>query len=383
LSAKGLFSLILFRYLTREILTNVVAVSVTLLVIVMSARFVKYLAQAASGDMAPAVVFSIMACRIPHFLELVLPLGLFIGILLAYGRLYVESEMTVMSACGLSTKRLSLYTLIPSLFVALVVAFLSLYASPNGEDQYQKLLQDAKNSTGLETLVSGRFRVDKKTGRVTYIKSMSDDNKFMQDVFFVDQTAREGGELELSVIFADKGRVQRNEPAGARYLILDEGYRYIGQPGAQEFQITQFERFGQLLREQKDGQVRRKKTDARSTLELLASEALEDKATLQWRISLALLVPIIALIAQSLSRTNHRRGRYVKMLPAFLLYIFYLVILTTAREAIEEQSVPLALGMWWVHGLFLVLAISLLFGPDWWRKLRTSKNVQVTSGGPA
>ena len=107
--------MILFRYLAKEIFITMSAVSATLLVIVMSGRFVKYLAQAASGDLAPDVVFSIMAYRLPSFLELVLPLGLFIAILLAYGRLYVETDMTVMSACGLSTRRLALFTLAPAI----------------------------------------------------------------------------------------------------------------------------------------------------------------------------------------------------------------------------------------------------------------------------
>ena len=318
------------------------------------------------------MVLNIMMYRLPSFLELVLPLGLFIGILLAYGRLYVESEMTVMSACGLTTRRLAFYTLIPAFLVSLVVAYLSLFASPSGIGKVQEIFQEAKNSNGIELLVAGRFRVDEKTGRVTYIESMTDDGQVMQQVFFVDQTQRKEGGIELTVIYADRGWIQLNELGDAQYLILDDGYRYLGQPGAQDFSITQFKRYGQLLKEEKDQKVTHKKTDARSTEQLWLSTSLEDKATLQWRISLAILVPIIALIAQSLSKTNHRRGRYVKMLPAFLLYIFYLVILSAARDAIEKQKIPLEWGMWWVHALFLTLAIVLLFGPDWLRRLRSS-----------
>jgi lipopolysaccharide export system permease protein len=47
-----------------------------------------------------------MGFRLPGFLQLILPLGLFLGILLAYGRLYLESEMTVLSATGMSQQRL-------------------------------------------------------------------------------------------------------------------------------------------------------------------------------------------------------------------------------------------------------------------------------------
>ena len=363
--------MILFRYLAKEIMTTMLAVSATLLVIVMSGRFVKYLAQAASGDLAPEVVFSIMAYRLPSFLELVLPLGLFIAILLAYGRMYVESEMTVMSACGLSPGRLAIYTLIPSLFVAGVVACLSLYASPVGIGKVQGIFEQAKRSSGLELLVAGRFRVDEKSGRVTYIKEVDKDKQVMQEVFTAEETRGQDGIKSLSVVIADRGTIQLSEDQSSRYLVFDDGYQYVGKPGQNKFRITEFKNYGQLMKEPEQQQNAYSKADARTTTALLNSQSLEDKATLQWRISLGILVPIIALIAQALSKTNHRRGRYVKMLPAFLIYIVYLVALNAAREGIKDEVIPLALGMWWIHGIFLALAWVLLFGSDWWRSFRS------------
>ena len=56
-----------------------------------------------------------MAYRIPGFIELILPLGLFLGILLAYGRLYLDSEITVLNACGISEKKLLSSALMPAL----------------------------------------------------------------------------------------------------------------------------------------------------------------------------------------------------------------------------------------------------------------------------
>lgn len=369
--------MILFRYLAKEILLTLFAVSATLLVIVMSGRFVKYLAEAASGDLAPGVVFSIMAYRLPSFLELVLPLGLLIAILLAYGRLYVESEMTVMSACGLSTRRLAVFTLVPASAVALLVLGLSLYASPLGIAKVQEIFQDAKNSSGLEMLVAGRFRIDKKSGRVTYVERLN-DKQVMEEVFSAEQSrAKQDG--KLSVVLAERATIQNIEQHNARYLVLENGFQYLGKPGSQELRVTKFDQFGQLIKQVKSSSNTYKKTDARSTEQLLASTKLEDKATLQWRFSLGILVPIVALIAQALSQTNHRRGRYVKMLPAFLIYIIYIVLLSAARDGIEKGQIPLEWGMWWVHGVFLIIALCLLFGADVWRRLRSQSAAMTAS----
>ncbi|HCW89817.1 MAG TPA: LPS export ABC transporter permease LptF, partial [Marinobacter sp.] len=73
--------------MTRQAMVSMIAVSGVLLLVFMSGRFIKYLASAAEGELAAGVIFQIMAYRFPGFLELILPLGFFIGILLAYGRM--------------------------------------------------------------------------------------------------------------------------------------------------------------------------------------------------------------------------------------------------------------------------------------------------------
>ncbi len=80
----------ILRYLGVDVLVHMVAVSFVLLVIIISGRFVKYLAEAAVGDLAADILLPVLVYRLPGFLELIVPLGLFIGILMSYGRLYVE-----------------------------------------------------------------------------------------------------------------------------------------------------------------------------------------------------------------------------------------------------------------------------------------------------
>ena len=63
--------MIVFRYLSREVLITMSAVSAVLLVIIMSGRFIKYLAQAAQGLLDPGSLFMIMGVRLPGFLQLI------------------------------------------------------------------------------------------------------------------------------------------------------------------------------------------------------------------------------------------------------------------------------------------------------------------------
>ncbi|WP_339676695.1 LPS export ABC transporter permease LptF [uncultured Zhongshania sp.] len=359
--------MILFRYLASEMLKTVFAVTLTLLVIIMSGRFVKYLGQAASGDFAPDVLFLVMMYRLPNFLEVVLPLGLFIGILLSYGRLYVDSEMTVMSACGMSRRRLLAYTLIPGFFTAAIVGYVSLIVTPSGIQAYVDLLAESRSEIGVKAAVEGRFRVDKANGRVTYIERANRDDQTMEGVFIAQpEPIVDGGRPLVSLVTAAQGRFEIDKKSGQRYLVLDDGVRYVGQSGFMDYQVTSFSQLDQLLR---DSEVKtyRQELDGKDTAELWGSSKLEDIAAIQWRISLALLVPIAAIIAVSLSKTDHRRGRYGKMFPAFMIYMVYLVCLNAIRDAIAKGEWPVFPGMWIVHIVFLLLGLILLYRDSMWR----------------
>ena len=163
--------MIVFRYLSREVLLTFSAVSAVLLVIIMSGRFIKYLAQAAQGVLDPGVLLMVMGYRIPGFLQLILPLGLFLGILLAYGRLYLDSEMTVLSATGMSEQRLLSYTLVPAALVALLCAWLSFVLAPQGVQNVAQILNAQDALTEFDTLVPGRFQSMRDGSRVTYAQS--------------------------------------------------------------------------------------------------------------------------------------------------------------------------------------------------------------------
>ena len=113
--------------------------------------------------------------------------------------------------------------------------------------------------------------------------------------------------------------------------------------------------------------------DAKTTVQLFAATDLESKAALQWRISMPLMVIIATLLAVPLSKTNPRQGRYLKMLPAILIYIFYLAFLINARGAVAEGDLPVWLGVWVVHIPFLITALLMLN----WQALLQLRNKPV------
>ena len=352
-------------YLAGDVLGHTVAVSAVLLAIILTGRFVKYLAEAASGKLAAEVLLPVMFYRLPGFLELLLPLGLFIGILMSYGRLYVESEMVVLSACGVGPAQLARFTLSPAILVMLVVAGLSLFVTPNGVARTEALLADPQALQGLQLLAAGRFQRRGDDGAVSYAADVEADAGELRRVFLFSPGA---GQDAASVVLAQRGKVVTPEGGARRYLELADGYRYTGVPGRADYTVVRFSRFGQLMPEE-PSLARSEPVDARSTLGLLASSTAEDRAALHWRISIPLMVPVLALLALSLSKTNHRRGRYLKLAPALFLHLLYLFMLVSTRTRVAEGEATIA-QMYALHLGFFALGLLLLFGPDRWRRAR-------------
>lgn len=351
--------MIIFRYLSREILVSTTAVTAVLLLIISSARLIKYLGDAATGKLDADFVLLVLAYRIPGFLELLLPLGLFLGILLGFGRLHLESEMVVLRACGVSLKRLVLYALGPALLISALVAWMALQLAPWGVGEAKKIFAQQESRSELELLTPGRFQSQSDGEQVTYAQQLDADTGVLHEVFIAQRNAQ--GQPVL--LFAERAEQERIEGQG-RFLVLQNGYRFDGTPGRADYSATRYGQYGVRLPEPK-GALEINEIEAKPTRALWESQALRDRAQLHWRLSMPLLAFVVTLIAVPMSRTNPRQGRFAKLIPSIILYLIYVTLLTAARSAIEDGKAPL-LTFWLIHGGFLLLAINLIFADRFW-----------------
>lgn len=349
--------MIILRYLTKEVLQTTFAVTSVLLVIIMSGRFIKYLAEAAAGKMEAGVLFAVMFYRLPGFLELILPLGFFVALLLAYGRLYTDHEMTVLFACGVSRKKLLAWTYVPATFVAVIIAVLSLWLSPLSLQEAEEILAQQEARNEFDTMQPARFQLLGSGNLVTYTEEISDDREQLRS-FFVAKVGV-GDSEPLTTIRASEAERIRDESNGEKYLLLKDGVRYEGRPGKNDYRVTEFEQMAQHISPPKEIVVTRNKVNRLPTAELLGSDQPDYQAAFQWRVSAPLLVLVVSLLGVVFSHTNPRRGRYVMLFPAILLYLIYLVLLNAARGAIEEEQLSTSVGLWSIHLLFLSIALFL------------------------
>jgi lipopolysaccharide export system permease protein len=351
---------IIFRYLSRELLSVTTAVCVVLLLVLISGRFVKYLANALSGNMDPEVIFAVIGYRIPGFLELTLPLAFFLAVLLTFGRLYIENEMSVLKACGFSERKLLSFTFIVASFLALIVGYLSLYVTPVGIKKAEAIFTIQEQKSELDRVAEKKFYSLRGGKGVTWVNSISEDRELGSVFMSATSEATDSSDGSLVLVIADSGSQTKAIDTDDRFLSLVKGYRVEGVPGRHDYQITYFDEFGTRLAPPEE-LSEDTATDAMTTKALMNSSDVEHRIALQWRFSIPIMMLIVTLLAVPLSRIDPRSGRFGRILPAVLLYFAYLVSLNTLRGAIEAGTVPLAITLMPVHLVFLVLALMLLF----------------------
>lgn len=172
---------------------STLAVTAVLTLVIVSGRLIKFLTYAAAGELSPEFVLQSVAYRVPGMLMLILPLGLFLGVLLAYGRMYLESEMVVLQAGGVSPKRLTGYALGAALGVAVLVAFLGMYGSPYAWKKMDILYQKQSEASELDMLSAGRFQNFSGSHRTIYTSGAESSDAL--GLIFVSESDEKQGKL--------------------------------------------------------------------------------------------------------------------------------------------------------------------------------------------
>lgn len=356
--------MILERYLAREILTTTFAITLVLIVVVMSGRLSIYIADAAAGKIAANLVFPVLLARLPEYLERVLPLSLFLGVLTSLIQLNQNSELTVMTATGFGSNRVIRVVLVCGLFVALVVSLFSFYVSPRGGLYVNYLISNQGLQNELSVVTPGKFYQLDESGGTIYAADISEDRSLMSEVL-LSRVASEEGTGFPALILADSGYPEWSD-SGDYYFVLESGLRYEGEPGRPDYRVTEFDSYKQLLPSPEIENTRRAEEQTMMIHQLFGSDAPEQIAEVNWRLSMPALVLVLALLAQPLSNGAVRKGGpYARIFPGVILYVVYLVALNAARDAIANGSASNVPIIWSVHLCFLMLSLGLIYYPTW------------------
>ena len=347
--------MIIVRYLTKETMKSQAAILFVLFLIFISQKFIRVLSQATDGSIPGHVIMTLIGLYMPTMAMLMLPLSLYIGILLTFGRLYAESEITVMNATGIGSKFLIKAALSLALITGAVAAVNAFWLTPWSNQEQVKVMEQVKSNSGLDLLVKGQFNRSPDGRGVVFVNNITDKGKELHQIFVAQPNQLD--KLRPSVMFSSHG-VVKQEKDGRQILDLQNGTRYEGTPDTLDYSVTHFESYQAVIGKRKV-QAQRQEWNAVPMMELFHSKNLEAQGELQWRISLVLCIPLLTMIVVPLSSVNPRQGRFAKLIPAVLIYLAYFLSLSAAKSAVEDGSLPTYIGLWAVDIGILILAVIL------------------------
>ena len=321
----------------------------------MGARLIKYFGVAAQGNMDSGILFSIIAFRLPEFLTLLLPISFFIGVMLVFGRLYVDHEMAVLNGSGVSRDRLAL-KLLPFTFGLFVVHMvLMVWIAPWGNQKYDELTVQSAVRAGFDLIRPKEFV---SSGRyVIYAGSFSEDKNGLNDLFFY-QKSDDPNKPDMILVAKQARRVvTENGPESA--VDLFQGRRYSIIPGQPKYLQAEFESYRLRLEAENTKEVKAKRIEAMSITEIWKKRDQSNVvlSELGWRFSSPFTMILALFLAVALAEVSPRQGRYHRIFPGVLIFASLIVALMAVKTRITKDK----LGLWAYPTVLFVYAFLAWF----------------------
>ncbi|WP_122973851.1 LPS export ABC transporter permease LptF [Moraxella canis] len=359
---------ILRRYITTQVASTTALVLGFLVVMLLGGRLIRYFGMAAEGGLNVGVLFRLIGYNLPYFLELILPLSFFIGLMLVFGRLYADHEMAVMNASGISRGRVA-RLLIPLVAVLMCVeGWVSMVAKPWGMERATNIWQEQSVAQVFDLLrpqefiSSGDYHL--------YVGEMGANREFLKDVIIIQMNPAQPNSTKPSqtaqrdsIIFA-KSATHVENANGQIQLDLQQGRRYEVDPTSRQYSQIGFERYRITLSAERPEGTNHMRIEGVSTAELLSiiqgrskrDNPQEAYAELGYRLSMPWLILLAILLATPLSYVRPRQGRWYKLVPAILIYVAGVLVVISLKDTIIKGKFPPVI---YAAALLLMMAVAI------------------------
>ena len=352
--------MILRRYMTQQVAANTAIVLLFLMALMLGGRLIRYFGIAAEGRLDVGLLFAIIGYNIPTFLELILPLSFFIALMLVLGRMYVEQEMSVLFASGISRGRLTrlMIPLITGLFVFQMG--ISLWAKPWGLSNSEHIWQTQSLGSLLDLvrpktfISSGNYHL--------YVDEFDKEKRELKNIYVVQQQTDKSGKIAKNDVIITATRayqVPSKDTDSSMQLDLFQGRRYELGTNNAKYNQASFEKYRITLEKPASEKITETNVETQTTAKLLANtQKPEVKAELGYRFTMPWLIIIAAMLATPLAQVRPRQGRWLRVLPSVLIFASCAISIISLRTAIGKERISEYAYIWLIVG-FIAFALLL------------------------
>ena len=346
--------MIIHRAFIREVLQTCVGVAIILISIFFVIRLVGFLDQAAEGIIAVDQVLVLLSLKLINYLDLIVPLVVYISTLLVMGRWVRDNELTIINACGIGMTTFIRPAIALFAIVGSVVGVLSLYLSPLAAETVLVLEFNHKNRSDITGVIPGVFTETNRGNGIYFVESHDPETGTFKNIFIYTE-----GQNQDDVVIAASGYKTTDEQTNADFLALTDGSRYSGTAGDDQYTLLDFDSYALRLKPQPTASNIGLPVKARSTVTLFEQSGHQRAAAaeLHWRISKIVMLPVLMIFALCFSHQAYRKKRFPGMIPALLVYFAYFNSVGVAIALIRRGALHPHLSLWIIHLLFLTVVV--------------------------
>ncbi len=352
---------IINRYLMREI-TGIFVLGLTIFTLVLlMGRMVKLMEMVVANGVPLAEVIHLIVLLLPSFLVLTIPMAFLLAVLLAFGRLSSDNEITVLKASGLSLGALLPPVLLTAAAAAFLTLFISVVAVPWGNTGFKQMTMDVARKYAASAIRERIFR-DDLPGIVLYVDQYDEARRTMQRVMIQDSRDPE----RPLTVFAKSGLISSDDGTGVLRILLKNGTIHTQQKDGYrlvsfgEYLLTaESGRSTPLVRTEMDLGIAELRSGIASS-KLSPQTRLKMATELHSRFAFPFATFVFAILALPLGLSNRRSGKGSGFTISILILLVYYVLLSFLRTLAEKGGISPVLAVWLPNLIFLSIGLLLL-----------------------
>ncbi len=353
-------------YILKEILPIFLIGLMTFTVILLMDKILKLIDLIVTRGVHLSQIFMLLLFISPSFLIFTIPVSVLSAILLSFGRLSGDSEITAFKASGISLYQLYLPVLLFSVVTYLLTSFLVIYGLPWGNRGFKATLY-LLAQTKVDVEIKERVFNDAFDGFVLYVDKIPIQGSKMEGILIYDEREKE----KINTIFAREGSLIRNPKSQEIILRLLNGDIHRFEPKTNTYQKVQFDTYdlrlelaktllamGKKLRdhEMSIDDIREKIEKRRS----LGQDTTSQEVELHKRYAIPFSCLVFGLIGVPLGIQPRRSGRSYGFVLSLLILLAYYISLSASEMFALKKTIPPLWAGWSPNLLFGVLGIYLL-----------------------
>ena len=311
------------------------------------------------------VVWKMLANLLPEYLALAVPIGLFLGVLMAFRKLALNSELDALLSCGLSLTRMVRMAIVLAIVLLIVNVFISGFLQPYSHYAYKGLRFEIKSGALGASIKTGDF-TNLGNGLILRIEESRKDGTELHNIFA--QSKNDNG--RVVVISAQKGRFFATPSEQTIVLRLFDGTIVDLNPKDIKPRVLTFNVHDLPVDVPDFASFRERGSDANArefTLPELWDHMRSDHENLSYaaafhaRVARAISILFIPLLAVPLGLVAKRSGKALGITVGLVLLISLHKILQFGEAFSATGSLSPYLAIWGPTLLFIFISLRLFY----------------------